>query len=317
MKTPLRHLIPVALFASLLYSGHLQLLIFQQHTLTIPVDDYWTLTSFYGDAGEYLRLLDVPLHDGERPYKYRVVPILLARQLKHLGLSGAEAYLTLNAITLLITVYGFWLYLMRYHHFGYMDAIAGAVLLEISLTTTRTLLAPMVDVFSLFAALLVFVALQEQRTALFIPISIFAVASKEIFIAAAALWIINTDKRQWWAALVPLLSFALIRLALGGKAVEVGYDEGLFPYLFRLWTPAEWGYVSREIVLAFTFLWLGLLNIKQDDFLLKNTLIYVPLVIGAAVLMSSRVARVLGILYPVIIPLFLMYIPQSSQSNAR
>jgi len=56
-----------------------------------------------------------------------------------------------------------------------------------------------------------------------------------------------------------------------------------------------------KLFLAFSFVWLGILNCRNNSFLARYALM-IPLVILATVILSSRITRIVGIVYPIVIP---------------
>jgi hypothetical protein len=133
------------------------------------------------------------------------------------------------------------------------------------------------------------------------------------------LWFFETfqirDKREFVKnviiSVIPIIIFMSIRVILGGSALEVnyGYDilQGEFPpYWIRLTDISSLSNMLIRTFLSFSFLWIGIINVKRNAFLKKHVII-IPVVILAAYLLSGRITRVLGILYPIVIPLFLLF----------
>lgn len=100
----------------------------------------------------------------------------------------------------------------------------------------------------------------------------------------------------------------LVRLALGGKPMEANYGfnlaAGELPpeYVARFTTPSLWPDLLLRTILAFGALWLGVLGWKHSPFLRQTAWLYVVLVLLGTFLLSSRITRVIGVLYPVVIP---------------
>lgn len=283
------------IMASLVYSTGLQQVVLPEHTLDKP-ETLWQRSSFHGDAGEYLS--DDPI----APYRYRVLPLFLAR--------SVTAFWILNAASAFLVGVLFTLYLLR--DFSQMLSLLGGVLAVTSLAMQRTLIFPMVEPLSLLMALFVFWSLRERHAAAFLVSAVLAVMTKEVFIAAAPLWIVHTQPRRWWVAVAPLVTFVLIRLLSGAPPAEVNYGYNILAgelpdYAMRFVEPAGMADLLTRLFLAFGFVWMGLANIGRDPFLKRSAMVYIPLVILAAVLLSSRIARVIGILYPVLIPSFLLF----------
>ena len=114
-----------------------------------------------------------------------------------------------------------------------------------------------------------------------------------------------------------MLAFGAYRLALGGSLLEVNYGysvlEGQFPaYGQRLFGLRSSAGLLLQMFLAFAFVWTGLPNAWRHP-LLRRSLSVVPLVLVASVLLSSRITRVIGVLYPIVIPAFLLYFDAGAQ----
>lgn len=101
---------------------------------------------------------------------------------------------------------------------------------------------------------------------------------------------------------MPVAVFVGLRLSMGNNATSVGYDDGIAPYLFRAWTPEIWADLMMRIVLGLGALWIGIVGLRWNKRLQRIAICYIPLVLLAALLLSSRITRVIGIIYPVIIP---------------
>lgn len=95
---------------------------------------------------------------------------------------------------------------------------------------------------------------------------------------------------------------------MGNNALSVGYDDGFAPYAFRAWSPGLWADLALRIVFGFGALWLGVVGLRRNERLRRIAIVYVPLVLFAALMLSSRITRVIGIVYPVVIPGFLYLI---------
>jgi hypothetical protein len=82
----------------------------------------------------------------------------------------------------------------------------------------------------------------------------------------------------------------------------------------RLFDSGQSLMVCASVFLSFSFLWLGLFNIRKHRFLLRSSIL-VPLVILTAILLSGSIARVLGVLFPVVIPAFLLFFDRASEQR--
>jgi hypothetical protein len=227
---------------------------------------------------------------------------------------------------------GFTAYLMIFHHFSKHLSLIGGMLAVSSLTITRTILFPMMEPFSMAVALLVFWSVRSRKPVFFIFASILAVTVKEVFIFTAALWFLNAPLSKkifskenivnLLISAVPVLAFMIIRVSMGGSPLEVNYGFNILAGEFPVYGKALLISNNRRIVmlnifLSFSFFWLGAINIDKDNFLKRSYWICVLLVVAATVLLSAHIARVLGILYPVVIPAFLLFLanPLKEEQN--
>lgn len=167
--------------------------------------------------------------------------------------------------------------------------------------------------------ILIFIAVIRRNPYLFLLSAIAGVMTKEILVIASLMWFIETLQfsnktkllKNIFISTIPILAFISIRIALGGSLLEVEYGhnilEGEFPALWiRLTNIEGLFYIARMVFLSFSFLWLGLVNVGKNNFF-KRQIIVIPIVILATVLLSWRITRPLGILFPIVIPMFLMF----------
>ena len=282
--------------------------------LKIDGTDFWKLGGFSGDSMFYM--LQAKGDPSISPYKYRVIFPNLVRGLAFMSKQNeAIIWVSLNVLFVLATALVFTRYLQHYFHFDVLLSVVGGMLFITMLSVTRTTGFVMLEASSFLFCLLTFVALSKKQPSLFIVAASLGVLSKEVLVISSLLWLIETfdvkDRKTWikslFVASTPLIAFISVRLLLGGAALEVNYD-------FDLLKGELPGYLDRNgkrftilVFLSFGFLWLGLLRLKENDFL-KRQSIFIPLVILATFLLSGRVSRVIGVTFPVVIPLFLIYL---------
>jgi hypothetical protein len=285
-----------------------------------PLDgsETWRLSSAPSDAAYYLLQVD-SLGASIAPYKYRVFPTLLVRGLQSVtGWEAAEAYSAMNTAFVWSTALLFTWYLLSCFGFGSLLSLLGGVLFVTMISVTRTLPFPMTEPASLFFSLVLYVAAARSNAWLFAVAAVLGVATKEVLLMGTFLWLAARYPFSSWTsfaraaavAAIPVLAFAGIRLALGGSAMEVNYGfsllQGEFPSYGRrlLHLHGIWA-VSVKILFAFGILWAGLLVVRRNPFLLRAS-VTIPVVLGAAVLLSGQLVRVIGVVFPVVIPLFLL-----------
>lgn len=287
--------------------------------------DAWKICSAYGDAAFYLiqaRTLK-PTHS---PYSFRMLAPWLAGVLHRIsGLELPYCFLVLNLAAVLAAALIFTEYLRRFHGFNHWIALLGGVLLVTSSGVVRTVPFPLVDPLSYLWVVLLFWSVRRGNISAFLVFSLLGVLTKPVLAFGAFLWpIVHWPKdarnpRQWIYALVPALGpvlfFVSVRLIFSGNlaTVHYGYNllEGELPKCFgRLLYWEGLLLTLLHLFLSFTFMWIGLFNLNRDKFLFKAFFTVVIPVTVAVLLLSSRIIRPMGILYPVIIPLFLLFAPR-------
>ncbi len=317
--TKLQFAVTSLLMITLLFatSWHLLNLTFET---SMALDPLKVNSLTYNDADEYLSQWDSFLN-ARAPFRYRITSTALAKVINVVLNSRPEyAYLVLNALCFIVTGVGFTAYLMRWYGWTYSLALLGGILAVTTVSLQSTLLLSLADPLSYVAALVCFWSIQKRSILGFIIASIFAVTTKEIFVVVAVLWFMQLDgcslARRILPALVPIVAFVAIRLILGGAPIEVGYGfnavAGQFPldYINRLFHFQTLIDLFVRTFLAFGVIWIGATMISNRE--RRLAIVYIALVLLATYVLSSRVTRVLGILYPVLVPGFILYIQRIS-----
>lgn len=282
----------------------------------------WKLTSFWGDAGYYLLQVKDPALSIS-PYRYRILPSTLVRTLHHLiGVDPVVQFAVVNLATGVCTALLLTFYLRSCLGFSQLASTLGALLFLTSVPVTRTLPFPMLDMVACLWTMIMVIAVFRRKLALFLLAAVLGVATKEALLAVVLLWPLNMLDRQslslrsstLWkslvALIVPLLTFSLIRKLAGGSALEVNYGfdplHGQFPEYWRRMVSA--GGIARLTfctVAAYGFVWWGLRNVGYCR-LFRRSFWVVPVLLLMTYVLSGQVARVLGPLFPILIPMFLV-----------
>lgn len=291
--------------------------------------DFWKLGAYWVDSGYYLLQAD-NISSSIAPYKYRLLPTVIAggiHKITHIDI--AYSFVLMNIIfTYLIAILFTW-FVRRYFGFSKDLAIVGGILSITIVGITTTLPFPMLEPAEYFFFLLVLISLRSDNTKLYIFAAVASVLSKELLIIVGILYFVNSYFVRKNANLIkvillsalPFIIFSGTRYVLGGSPVEVHYGFNLLAGAFPL---KYWSRILTKpfslfalIFLSFSFLWLGLWNIKKDRFIYINTLVTVPLVIVACVLLSGSIVRIIGVVYPLIIILFLFFFKAEKTSESR
>lgn len=237
------------------------------------------------------------------PYKYRVIALAPVRLLVALGMNPYLAFLFWNAISAIGASLLFAHLLGRFYEATLLEQIAGMVALLTSIGVVRTALFPMLDCAALLASVAVLYVIHDGRLRYFIPIALLAVGTKEVFAMSGLLFALY-QRRAYAVIALPIAAFMLIRLALGGAALEVNYGfdlaQGHWPiYGQRLLSLRGWETVLIETLFAGGVLWAGVLAYRER-FIRLALLTYVAPMVAAAWILSSRIARPLVVIVPVL-----------------
>jgi hypothetical protein len=277
------------------------------------------MTSFWEDSAYYLLQNDLP-NESVPPFRYRILPVIVVKAISTItGWPTPKAYVAVNVLFIWAAALLFTWYLLRFFDFSKLLSLLGGVLFVTMVSNTRTIPFPMMEPASMFFIMLIFIAVRLQNIPLFILSSLAGVATKEILAVASVMWVLENWRGKTWSqligcfavALVPVLGFVAIRVSLGGAPVEVSYGYnallGELPdTVMRLFALPDLVSLGIRAFLSFSFLWLGLVNLRKDAFLFRQSIVIVIVAIAAFVL-SRNVVRVLGVLFPIVIPMFLLF----------
>lgn len=326
-----QRLISVALVAAVLMGTLLHYLPIGERDVQLDITTLWAESNVWGDAGAYLaQATDFDL--SMAPYKYRILPTLAVRAIDApLGVPPILGYLILNCLCFMITGVGFTAYLQRWYHYRYGTALAGGLLAVTTLSIQSMTLLPMAEPASYVAALAGFWAFQTRRPVVFGVTVALAVLTKEVFIILVVVWVVRAAQRPsswsasggWWqlvAVGLPIAAFMGVRMLFQDSPVSVNYGlPATVPveYLARFSTPALWPDLIWRLWLTLGPLWIGLgpLLVKWRSRLPE--IVYVALAVLATLLLSSRIPRVLGIVYIVVLPEVLAIVRWAERRTGR
>ena len=289
-------------------------------------ENYWKLSSFHSDSVYYLSQT-YSLKDSIAPYKYRfLVPGIVGLLHRGTGISPQRIFLILNILIVLVTALLFTNYLEVDFQLPLSWSVIGTLLFLTMVGTTRTLGFPMLEPASFLLVLLIFIAIKRGNFPLYLVSVALGIAVKEVLAGTLLLYCIVHYKKQNWlerivTVVFPVAVFMIIRKLFGGGALEVNYGfnilQGQIPlgYLSRLFGLRSSINLLLKIILAFCGMWIGLVAVKRNRFLFQ-TCIFVPMVVVAAIFLSSRIARTIAIVYPVIIPAFLLFLKDQLPKQA-
>ncbi len=289
----------------------------------IPLDyqwrNIWKLSSFSLDCGYYL-IQTNNFGTARPPYKYRILPPLIARAISStLRISAEMSFVIMNILSVFFAAILFTIFLLKDLKFSRLIAFIGGMLFVTMVAVTRTIPFPMLDPISLLFSILIFISVIRKNPYLFLISSVAGVLSKEVLVISALMWFIETLQvknkvlffKNIALSVLPILVVMITRISLGGSPLEVGYGhnilKGEFPPLWRrLISFSGWEYMIRMSFLSFSFLWIGMINLRRNKFLKRQGII-IPIIILVASVFSMRITRPLGILFPIVIPAFLLF----------
>jgi hypothetical protein len=242
------------------------------------------------------------------PFRYRVtIPAMV-----HLiPLPAPFAWQVWNITMITLLGSGMVAYLMYFYQHGRGMALLGGFMVVTTVTITRTALVPSVDISAMVLMLALLACVQAQRMLAFIGVAIVAVLTKEVFILAAPLWWVHTRFGwKWTIGLIPLAAFVLIRLILGGSALEInyGYDATNSAQLadalhYARLDPVSLGNFLITVFMSLGYLWIGFpLAVLSDRYTMRRVIVVTTLTVIAVFLLSSQVQRNMGIIAVVLIP---------------
>lgn len=286
--------------------------------------ELWKFSSVWGDAAYYVRQATHP-EQSVPPYKYRFLPTAVVGALHESTQLSVEAvFVIFNVLVSVLTALLFELHLQKQFGFTRVTSVLGGCLFITSAAITGTLAFPMLEPASALCSCLLFMAAYSRNALGFACAALAGVATKEVLAFSGLLWWLHRDQAEskWASALmsaIPVVAFGAYRLALGGSVIEVNYGynvlDGQFPaYGQRLFGLRSSAGLLVQVFLAFAFIWTGLLNALQHP-LLRRSLTVIPLVLFASVLLSSRITRVIGVLFPIVIPAFLLYFDSGTDKH--
>lgn len=294
--------------------------------------DAWKLSSGWPDAGCYLLQCE-SLEESIAPYKYRIVPTFVVGTIaKVLNVPIPPVFALFNAMVIFVTACLFTVYLNRDFGLASLPSLIGGMLFIALPANTSTAAFPMLEPVSMLFTMLIFLAVARGLAGLFVVSVVLGVLTKEVLAVGLLLWFLNNvdpDARTWrpWArallpCALPVAAFVVVRLALEGGALEVNYGYNLLrgemptQYLERLLHPIPLVLLFMKLFLAFGFLWVGLGWVRSHPFP-RGSILYVVLVTIACIALSSRIVRPMGILFPIVIPAFLLLLTRCDRDPRR
>lgn len=292
-------------------------------------DQGFKLGGFATDQAEYV-LMAEGAASPITPYRQRfLVPAVVGATARVAGISAARAFAIVNVACVLAAAFVFEAFLRRAYGFDRVLRFIGGLLFVTMVCVTRTLSFAMLEPASLLAMAGVAWAVVHDRRAAFLVLSSVGVATKEVLVVSGLLWMAHHAQlarprrllADLFTAAAPLLALLAVRAALGSDLTRVGgvdVDDGdPSRWIARLASLRGIGALAGSTFLAFGFLWIGLAATRTNATLARHATL-VPVVLLAAYALSQQTTRVLGILFPIVIPGFLLLLaPMLRDDPAR
>ncbi len=229
-------------------------------------------------------------------------------------------YLILNFFCILITAFLFLFFLINAFSFSKNLSIFGAILFITLPIVTKSGGFPQTEPISLLITLLLFMSVFYKKVIYFLLLSFLGLLVKDLFVYASVLWFFNfqflKEKNikkyinHFIISALPLVFFVCIRLYYSdGAGIE---SRGSYDILKGEMPPWLMGsslyYYLEKYFLVFTFLWVGIVNMNKNIFLRNSliTLLFLTL-ISLWIARGSGIVRHVGLLFPIIIPMFLFF----------
>lgn len=234
-------------------------------------------------------------------------------------------FILINLICIFLTAFIFLFFLINVFSFSKTLSIFGSTLFITLPIVTKSVGFPQVEPLALLITLLMFLSVYYKKAHYFLLLAFLGTLTRDLFIFAPVLWFFNYNfiennsfKLKFShlvISIVPILFFILQRFYFSGEFVletRGTYDllQGELPPIvffdnFGFGTVRD---LLTKLFLVFTFLWLGVLNIKKNKFLMKSSFALIFLIlISLWIARGSGIERHVGLMFPIIIPSFLYF----------
>ncbi len=288
------------------------------------------LSSFFGDGFSYMMMV-ADLEGVARPFRFRVaVPWLLGSVRAVLGerVGIGDLFFFFNGLVVVTTATWLAHFLSVSLRFSRALSMLGCALFMTMTPLTCTVAYPLLEPATFLVSLALFVFAYRRSALAFALTAALGVLVKEVFLFAALLWPLaalepgTRDRRRLieaaMVALVPVVTYVALRRAFDASPLVVGFGSNLAKLSLprhavgKLKSVSGVAWLLVSIVCSFGIVWLGLMRLRARLFL-RRVVWVVPLVMAAAVLFSGYVTRVLGVLFPVVIPAFLAWLEDARE----
>tara|TARA_B100000989_G_C19533104_1_gene471537 strand:- start:3447 stop:4691 length:1245 start_codon:yes stop_codon:yes gene_type:complete len=276
-------------------------------------------------------------------YKYRwMVPFLVGniyKSINYLNISEGQIYdqwnnksisrlvyiwLCINFIAIFLTSLILFYYLKNIFKFTPLISLIGGIFFITSLIIVRTSNFPMSEPFACLITIILFFTLYYKKYFYYICVSFIGIASRDIFLFSSVLLFFNInfkDKQDLLRGILlsalPAIFYLFQRFYLNESIsfeITMGRDLLKDPFVIQglvIFTNIDnFIYFILRLSLTFGVLWLGIYHIRRNNFLFKSStaILFLILINLLFVGNGSGITRHVGVMFPIIIPLFLYFI---------
>ena len=276
-------------------------------------------------------------------YKYRwIVPFIVGniyRGINHLKLNKTNSdnqwneksisrlvyiWLCVNFISIFLTSILLYYYLKRSFNFNPLISLIGGIFFITSLIILRTSNFPMSEPFACLISMLLFITLYNKNYFYYICVSLVGIASRDIFLFSAVLLFFNTSFKNKKSFLkgfllssIPAIFYLVQRFYINESIsfeITMGRDLVKDPFVVQglvIFTNLDnFIYFILRLGLTFGVFWLGIYHIRRNNFLFRSSsaILFLIMINLLFVGNGSGITRHVGVMFPIIIPLFLYFV---------
>lgn len=229
-------------------------------------------------------------------------------------------HLIINFFCIIFTAFLFMFFLINVFSFSKNLSFFGSILFLTLPIVTKSAGFPQAEPLALLITLLLFISVYYQKVVYFITFSLLGLMIKDLFIFTSVLWFFNfnffSNKKikdyffHFLISAIPIFIFIFLRFYYSeGSVLETRGSYDLLKGELPPWTVrGDISYYLKKYFLVFTFLWAGLINLNKNIFLKNSifTLVFLTF-ISLWIARGSGIERHVGLLFPIMIPLFLYF----------
>jgi len=235
-------------------------------------------------------------------------------------------WLSINLISILLTSLLLFYYLKNVFKFSTVISFIGGIFFITSLIVLRTSNFPMSEPMACLITILLFILLFYKKYFSFILISLIGIASRDVFLFSSVLLFFNIDFKKKKSFLIGVcLSFIPVIFYIAQRFYinrEVSFeitmgrdllkDQFIMQGLIIFKDIDNFLYFIFKLSLTFGIFWVGIFYLKKNQFLLRSfaSIIFLIAINLLFVGNGSGITRHVGLMFPIMIPLFLYFLKE-------